>query len=201
MTDGKEKLVEMAMAIQEPQDTAGPPTMPEPTVYLSSAEIDVLVSILAEDLRATVRHTFPHFLAVLDAAYVFAADLTRRVRFPHTVSFVKVSSYQGPAKGKVKMVALPHAHELQGRNVIILDTIVDTGGTMRAVGERVQPVANTVAGVCLLRLAPTVPFGFPLLSGYLGASDRFYVGYGLDWYGMSRNLPHLVSTPRPKPIA
>jgi hypoxanthine phosphoribosyltransferase len=197
MTNGKAKLEEMAKAIQEPKDGAGPPMMPEQTVFLTREEIAILVTILAEDLRATVRHTFPHFLAILDAAYVFAADLTRAIRFPHTVSFAKVSSYQGPTKGRVKMVALPHEQELSGRNVIILDTIVDTGDTMRVVAERLQPIAHSVSGVCLVRVAQTSPFGFPLLSGHLASADRFYVGYGLDWYGTLRNLPHLVSTPRP----
>lgn len=190
------RLDDLRRWVELAEQEHGTPGLPETTTFLPRQEIAELVRILSADLDAVYHRTFPHLLVILDAAYIFAADLTRLLHFPHTVSFAHVKSYEGATKGRIRTLDIPEREQLRGRNVIMVDTIVGTGDTLRAVAADLYGIAHTVSACCLLRSqdVPTTPF--TILSGWPVDPSRFYIGYGLDWHGAYRNWPYICSTPK-----
>lgn len=131
----------------------------------------------------------PLFLCILNGAFMFAADILRNVTIPCNVTFVKVASYQGTdTTGKVK--ELMGLNELiEGRDVIIVEDIVDTGYTMRDVMQSLADKNAASVAVCALLCKPDklkVDIDIKYLA--MNIPNGFIVGYGLDYDGFGRNL-------------
>jgi len=129
-------------------------------------------------------------VAVLKGATVFLADLLRRLTFPLTVDFVRIASYGGGTKpGEIRFikdVELP----LEGRDVIVVDDIVDTGGTLTRLRQALEAHRpRSVTTVALLRRAPKRRLPPTLdLVGFELESDEFVAGYGIDCAERFREL-------------
>ncbi len=131
-------------------------------------------------------------LAVLHGSLVFMADLLRRVPLPLELACIVASSYQGGTKttGHVALGGLD-VNRLQGRHVLVLDDILDTGLTLNRVAREVsaQPGVLDVR-VCVL-LAKRKRRECAVKADYVAfeIEDEFVVGYGLDYAERYRNLP------------
>ena len=158
--------------------------------YLSSRQLTAAIA----DVAARINHDYAGqqllFVVVLNGSFMFAADLLKHISLPCEVCFIRVASYAGTSStGEVKEV-LGLTEELQGRPVVILEDIVDTGHTMRmlldTLGAR-QPASLEVA---TLFLKPEC-LQHELTLRYVGLSipNDFIVGYGLDFDGLGRNYP------------
>lgn len=133
-------------------------------------------------------------LAILTGSLPFAADLLRRIPLPLRLECLSAASYHGglESSGTVafRQTGLP---EVEGRHVLILDDILDTGCTLHAVRQRLlsetAPLSVRVA-VLLRKKKRRVE---PLEADYVGfdIGDEFVVGYGLDYQGHYRNLPEV----------
>jgi len=129
-------------------------------------------------------------VAVLKGATIFLADLLRRLTFPLVVDFVRIASYgTGTRPGEIRFikdVELP----LEGRDVIVVDDIVDTGGTLARLGQALEAHhPRSVTTVALLRRAPKrrLPPNLDLV-GFELESDEFVAGYGIDCAERFREL-------------
>jgi hypoxanthine phosphoribosyltransferase len=129
-------------------------------------------------------------VAVLKGATVFLADLLRRLRFPLAVDFVRIASYgAGTKPGEmrfIKDVELP----LEGRDVIVVDDIVDTGATLARLRQALETHhPKSVTTVALLRRAPKrrLPPALDLV-GFELETDEFVAGYGIDCAERFREL-------------
>jgi hypoxanthine phosphoribosyltransferase len=139
-------------------------------------------------------------VAVLKGATVFLADLLRWLTFPLAVDFVRIASYGiGTRPGEIRFikdVELP----LEGRDVIVVDDIVDTGGTLarlKQVLEAHHPASITT--VALLRRAPKRRLPPTLdLVGFELESDEFVAGYGIDCAERFRELGAIYAVARPE---
>jgi len=137
-------------------------------------------------------------VAVLKGATVFLADLLRRLTFPLAVDFVRIASYgAGTKPGEIRFikdVELP----LEGRDVIVVDDIVDTGGTLarlRQALEAHRPASVTT--VALLRRAPKRQLPPTLdVVGFELESDEFVAGYGIDCAERFRELDAIYAVDR-----
>ncbi|MGA2382517.1 MAG: phosphoribosyltransferase family protein [Gemmatimonadales bacterium] len=129
-------------------------------------------------------------VAVLKGATVFLADLLRDLTFPLAVDFVRIASYgTGTRPGEIRFikdVELP----LEGRDVIVVDDIVDTGGTLARLKQAIEahrPASITT--VALLRRAPKRRLPPTLdLVGFELENDEFVAGYGIDCAERFREL-------------
>jgi hypoxanthine phosphoribosyltransferase len=157
--------------------------------FISSAEIDRTVASLAAQIDNDYRGRNPILLIVLNGAFIFAADLVRKISIPIRLDFVKISSYKGTtSSGKMNEHFLWKS-SLEGENVIIVEDIVDTGNTLHYLLDKIHGEnPASVEIVCLLK-KPTA-YRYPDQPRYEGMAipDKFVVGYGLDYNGLGRDL-------------
>lgn len=153
-------------------------------------------------MAAQIEREFPEgtLLAIilLKGALVFAADLLRRVERPLEIECLNVSSYHGGTESSGEVDFLDRSFpEVKGRHVLLLDDILDTGRTLHAVAERLREEGAEAVHTCVL-LSKDRPRVEEVEADYTGfqIGDEFVVGYGLDYMGRYRNLPHVaVLTP------
>ena len=161
--------------------------------FIPEQEILTRVKAVADKINTDMAGKKPLLLAVLNGSFMFAADLMRYITIPCEISFVKLASYEGTTStGKVKEV-IGLNEDICGREVIIVEDIVDTAKTLSALkklfGER-NPKSLKVASL-LDKPSRRVVEGFK--ADYTGfeIEDYFVVGYGLDFSQQYRNLPYI----------
>lgn len=160
--------------------------------YLSGEKISHAVRLVAEKINADYQGKSPLFLVVLNGAFLFAADLLRSIDLDCEVSFVKFSSYQGTSStGKVKeLIGLNET--LAGRDVIIVEDIVDTGTTIVQMLADLADRQTASVRVATLLFKPEA-YKKDIVIDYIGLEipNAFIVGYGLDYDGLGRNLKEI----------
>lgn len=132
----------------------------------------------------------PIMLGVLNGCFMFAAELMRNLEIECEISFVKLSSYQGTDTTGVVRQLLGLSESIEGRDVIIIEDIVDTGYTMQKMIETLS-VSNPASVEIASLFVKPVRLAVPVNVKYSAFTipDRFIVGYGLDYDGLGRNLP------------
>ena len=132
-------------------------------------------------------------VTLLKGAFVFAADLFRKMPVKLDIECINVASYHGgtESSGEVKFLdrCLP---DVIGKKVIIVDDILDTGRTLKAVSEAITKQGAQSVSTCVL-LAKQKQRAVEQEADYIGFTigDEFVVGYGLDYKGKYRNLPYV----------
>lgn len=161
---------------------------------ISEAEIKQRVKELAAKISDDLAGKNPLFLGVLNGSFIFAADLMREMTIPCEISFVKLASYQGTTStGKVKEV-IGINEDLTGRTVVIVEDIVDTGGTMKQMIEALGTRNPASIDVCTLFVKPD-KLKEPIDIRYAAFSipNDFIVGYGLDYDQQGRQLKDIYT--------
>ena len=157
--------------------------------FIPEEEIQQRIKAVAEKINKDMAGKTPLFLAVLNGSFVFAADLMRYITIPSEISFVKLASYQGTVStGEIKEV-IGINEDLEGRTVIILEDIVDTGFTMKRMLETLGTRGPESLHICTLLLKPgklQVPLNIEYAA--IEIPNDFIVGYGLDYDQQGRNL-------------
>ena len=168
-------------------------------VLYDQAAIQKRVAALAAEIRKDYPSDDPiHFVAVLKGAFVFLADLMRYMTGPVTCDFMALSSYGSgtQSSGEVRLMK-DLDRGLEGRDVIIVEDIVDTGLTLTYLQEILRARdPKSLRTACLLSKPSRRKVEVPV--EYIGFTieDRFVVGYGLDVDEKYRNLPYIaVVTP------
>ena len=158
-------------------------------ISIPEAEILKQVKRVAEQINKDMNGKNPLLLAVLNGSFVFAADLFRFITIPSEISFVKLASYEGTiSTGKIKEV-IGLNEDISGRDVIIVEDIVDTGSTMKRMLETLGTRNPRSLHICTLLLKPG-KLAVPLNVEYVAMEipNDFIVGYGLDYDQQGRNL-------------
>ena len=131
-------------------------------------------------------------LGVLNGSFIYMADLCREIQLPLVTSFIRISSYAGTkSTGNVKSI-LGLTEELSGKNVLIVEDIVDTGHSMKHLLETVSDHNPARVAIATLLHKPEA-FQYNYALDYVGFEipNKFVVGYGLDYDGFGRNLPDI----------
>lgn len=132
-------------------------------------------------------------VAVLKGACVFAADLLRRLDGPVELAFVAASSYRdGTTSGALELNLFPSQAEIQGRRLLLVDDILDTGRTLQALSrELLERGAREVRTCAFLDKPARRLVDLEADFRCFEVEDLFVVGYGLDFAGRYRNLPYV----------
>ncbi|MGB7393262.1 MAG: adenylate kinase [Pricia sp.] len=157
--------------------------------FLGEAEIQAAVKGIAEKVAADYKEETPIFVGVLNGAFMFVSDFLKAYPHPCEVSFVKLSSYQGLTSTGIVETLLDVSEDIEGRSVIILEDIIDTGRTLKQLVH-----LFTQANVKEFKIA-SLFYKSEIYNGeyaidYWGIEipDKFIVGYGLDYNELGRNL-------------
>lgn len=157
---------------------------------IPSEEIAASVKQVADRINRDYAGKRPLLLGVLNGCFMFVSDLMKNLEVECEISFVKFSSYQGAETTGVVTQVIGLSESIEGRDVIIVEDIVDTGLTMRKMLDTLKecnPASLEIASLFVKPARLRVPVSVKYSAFEI--PDRFIVGYGLDYDGLGRNLP------------
>lgn len=164
-------------------------------IFIPYEKIRSVIEKMADQMNVELVGKDPLFLCILNGSFMFAAELFKRINFVESeISFVKLASYNGDSTtGKVKQL-IGLNEEIEGRTVVVLEDIVDTGITINNIQEQLDKLNPKEVLVASLLLKPDALQKEVSLK-YVGLEipNDFIVGYGLDYDGYGRNLLDIYS--------
>lgn len=159
--------------------------------FIPYSEISAAIDSLAEKLNNDFAgcEDIPAFVCVLNGSIMFTGELLKRLNFPLEVISMKLSSYQGTQTTGVVREVMGLTGSVEGKRVVIVEDIVDTGGTIVSLDRIMRSKGARDVKVCTLLLKPDV-YKQPVPLDYVGMKipNRFIVGFGLDYDEIGRNL-------------
>jgi hypoxanthine phosphoribosyltransferase len=170
------------------------PTTAKPTVLIDQEELSARIAAVAQEIRNELPNGQLHFVCVLKGAFLFLSDLIRNLEGQVSIDFMACSSYGGAtsSSGEVRLTKDLDA-SIEGRDVVIVEDIVDTGLTLHYLQEILQARGpRTLRTACLLSKPSRRKIDVKV--DYIGFTieDKFVVGYGLDYAEQYRNLPYIA---------
>jgi hypoxanthine phosphoribosyltransferase len=156
--------------------------------YLSASEIQQRIVELATQINKDYKGKSPIFIGILNGSFMFASDLYKYIDLASNISFIKLVSYKGTSSSGTVITAIGLEEDLQGKDIILIEDIVDTGKTMSEFIPSLQKQNPTSIAICSLLQKPDA-LQFPIEVKYVGFNipNKFVVGYGLDYDGFGRN--------------
>ena len=161
-------------------------------VYLPEAVILERVKAIAEQISRDYAGRKPLFIAILNGSFMFASDLFKQLRIEAELCFIKLASYKGMKSSGNVVTSIGLEDDLFGKEVIIVEDIVDTGKTLHHFLPKLlhqQPKSLKIATLLHKSAATTYPL--ELNDVGFDIPDKFVVGYGLDYDGLGRNLKEI----------
>lgn len=162
------------------------------TPYITAAEIQSKVKVVAAEIEKDFAGKNPIFLTILNGAFRFAADLATYMDMDSEWEFISLKSYDGVSStGKVRM-AQPLPENLYNRHIVVVEDIIDTGTTMHYLLEKLNahhPASVSLASFLFKKEALVHNVKIDYLCFTI--PDKFVLGYGLDYNGMGRNYNNL----------
>lgn len=160
--------------------------------YLSEGEIIEKIKQLADKINTDYEGKSPLFISILNGSFMFSSDLFKYLTIDAEICFIKLASYKGTKSSGQVVTAIGLDTDIAGRDIVILEDIIDTGKTLSQFLPQVynqQPSSLKIA-VLLHKPEATV---HPVEIHYTCFSipNKFVLGYGLDYNGLGRNLSQL----------
>lgn len=160
----------------------------------SEEDVQAVLDRLAGEIGQALGQTFPLVLAVMGGAVVFAGQLLPRLRFPLEFDYLHVTRYRGNTEGgTVEWRVLP-GQNVAGRNVLVLDDILDEGETLAAIRDKLVGMGAAQVWSAVLTDKDN-GLAKPIRADFVGLDvpDRYVFGCGMDAYGLWRNLPAIYA--------
>ena len=161
-------------------------------IFIREKEIAKAIKKMVDEVEAEIGDKNPLFIGVLNGSFLVVADFVRQYKYNCEVSFVKMASYVGTGSAGKVQTLLGLNEDLKGRTVVILEDIVDTGNTLEKLIEIFKEKEVETLKIATLFFKPEA-YKKPYPVDYIGMEieNKFIVGYGLDYDGWGRNLPHI----------
>jgi hypoxanthine phosphoribosyltransferase len=162
-------------------------------LLISESQIQKRLAEMGRQIEHDYQHKSLTIVAVLTGSLIALADLVRQIRIPLRIAVVQASSYRGATTTATTLVINEaFAPDVAGRDVLLLDDILDTGSTLAALARHLEDrgAASVRTAVLLRKVGRQV---VPIEPDYCGfvIPDAFVVGYGLDYNDDYRHLPHV----------
>jgi len=164
-------------------------------VSIPSEEIQAAIVKMAEKINKDYAgHDVPLFISILNGSFMFTADLFKHIDFTCEVTFLKLTSYKGTASTGAVRQLIGVNESIEGRDVIVLEDIVDTGITLEQILGQLKSFEPASVKVASLLFKPEA-YQKDLVVDYIGMEipNDFIVGYGLDYDGLGRNLADIYT--------
>jgi hypoxanthine phosphoribosyltransferase len=159
--------------------------------YLDQNTLQESIKSLAKQIAADYDSKTPVFLGILNGAFMFLSDLMKYYEGDCEINFTKLASYEGTSStGQVN--TLLGAGNLKGKDVIVVEDIVDTGNTLEHIIEVLKNEGVASYKIVSLFFKPEA-YKKSLNIDYIGFEipNKFIVGYGLDYNGLGRNISEI----------
>lgn len=160
--------------------------------YISSDDIQKYIGKVAEKIDADYRDKDPLMLGILNGSFMFASDLMKTLTIDPEISFIKLASYEGTTStGQVEEL-IGINENIEGRHVIIIEDIVDTGNTLEKIIKLLEAKKSASVEIATLLYKPEAYTKNHDVK-YVGTEipNKFVVGYGLDYDGKGRSLEEI----------
>jgi hypoxanthine phosphoribosyltransferase len=164
-------------------------------VLFSEKEIVAGIDRVASEVTRAYQGRDFTVVSILKGSCVFASDLIRRIPIPLELAFLAASSYgEGTTSGRLEINFFPTGNEIEGRNLLLVDDILDTGRTLHGIKSELQKRGAREVRTCVFLDKPARR-AVPLQTDFrcFEVENLFVVGYGLDYAGRYRNLPYIAS--------
>jgi hypoxanthine phosphoribosyltransferase len=162
------------------------------SLYITEAQIQQAVEQIADKINADYKDKGPLLIPVLNGSFMFASDLVKQLTCSCEISFIKASSYQGTDSSGQLTSLIGINEDISGRDIIILEDIVDTGHTISNIIpaiKELQPASTRLATLLFKPKALKANISIDYIGIEIG--NGFIVGYGLDYNGLGRNLKEI----------
>ena len=158
-------------------------------VLIPEEEIQAMVKRVASEINRDYEGREVVVIGVLTGAFIFTADLVRELNMPVVIDFMHVSSYQGTESTGFLKIKKDISTDIEGKHVIIVEDIIDTGNTLKALREMLAERGPASIKICTAFDKPSRRVN-DLTPDYNGITvpDEFIIGYGLDYDGAYRNI-------------
>lgn len=159
-------------------------------LYIPQHDIENAIQKVADGINVDMRGKNPVFVVVLNGAFMFASELFKRINIDCEICFVKLASYEATqSTGEVRqLIGLDRS--VEGRNVVIVEDIVDTGHTIHYIFDYLRKHNASDVKITSLFFKPKAfQYDYPIDYVAMNIENEFIVGYGLDYNQQGRNLP------------
>lgn len=168
-------------------------------LFISEEKILEAITRMAKQIKEEIKETNPLFVSILNGAFMFTAELMRELNGPYEITFARYSSYAGTSStGKVKEIT-PIRAEIQGRTIILLEDIIDTGLTMQFVKNKLMQEGAAEVKLATMLFKPD-SLQCNLKPNYVGMEipSDFIVGHGLDFDELGRSYKDIYKLVTPE---
>ena len=157
-------------------------------LYIKQEEIETVIKDIANQINVEYKDKNPLFLVMLNGAFMFASQLFKELTIDCETSFVKYASYDGTQSTCEVKELIGLNSSLEGRDVIIIEDIIDSGFTMKCLIQKLEAMKVSSVKIATMLFKPNA-FKFDYKIDYIGMNigNEFIVGYGLDYNQHGRN--------------
>ena len=160
--------------------------------FISEAEIQTAVQRMVETIAEDLKDEMPVFVGILNGSFMFVSDFVKKYPYPCEVTFIKLASYDGVKSTEDIQRLIGLTQDLTGRTVVVLEDIIDSGGTLAEV-HRIFKNENVKQLIIATLFFKPESYKKDFKLHYVGIEipNKFIVGYGLDYNGLGRDLPEV----------
>lgn len=160
--------------------------------YISEKEIDAAIEKMASQINEDYKECCPVFVITLNGALFFAVELLKKLKIETYITCIKLSSYSGTSSTEEVKEQIGLTENLEGRRVVILEDIVDTGATYEHIVKLLEKENVKDIRIATLTHKPDAYIKpYPIHYVAFSIPNKFIVGHGLDYDGRGRNLPDI----------
>lgn len=160
------------------------------SLFIEHDQIKKRTRLIGTQINVAYEKQIPIFIGVLNGSFMFMADLMKEIDIAAEICFIKLASYDGENQNDNIKEIIGLCVDIQDREVIIIEDIIDTGNTLKFLIEKIKEKNPASISICTLLLKPKKLLHHFDNLAYVGfeISDDFVVGYGMDFNGLGRNL-------------
>ena len=166
--------------------------------YLTQEQIEAQISRMADEIKRDTAGRDPLFVCTMNGAFMFAAELVKRIDSTAVIGFARYSSYQGMSSSACLKEVMPLGIPVKDRLVIIMEDLVDTGYTMACLKRKYLDEGAAEVRIAAMLVKPEALIN-EVTCYYVGIEieNKFIVGYGLDFDGRGRMLKDIYQIAEP----